>query len=74
MTVGASIKAEGGRFYHLACFYMRTTKATKRSIRQQAEEQRADQEARADAAAEESMRSHKPSDWRLGKSPSDYGR
>jgi hypothetical protein len=72
-TTGESLKSEGGRLYHLACFYMRTSKAAKRRIRQQAEEKRADQESRADAAAEESMRSHKPSDWRLGKSPSDYG-
>jgi hypothetical protein len=73
-TTGESIKSESGRVYHLACFYMRTSKATRRQIRQQAEEKRADQDSRADAAAEESMRGHKPSDWRLGKSPSDYGR
>ncbi|MEU7380938.1 hypothetical protein AB0A91_13185 [Streptomyces sp. NPDC042207] len=73
-TVGESIKTEGRCFYHLACFYMRATKAAERRIREEAEEKRADQEACADAAAEESMRGHKPSDWRLGKSPSDYGR
>ncbi|MFC7469765.1 hypothetical protein ACFQVA_22830 [Actinomadura keratinilytica] len=73
-TTGESIKSEGGRFYHLACFYMRTSKGTKRRIRQQVEEKRADRDSRADAAAEEATRSHKPSDWRLGKSPSDYGR
>ncbi|MET9878912.1 hypothetical protein ABZZ36_30400 [Actinacidiphila glaucinigra] len=71
-STGESLKSEGGRFYHLACFYMRTSRAVQQRIRQQAEEKRADQEARADAAAGESMRSHKPSDWRLGKSPSDY--
>lgn len=72
-STGESLKCEGGRFFHLACFYMRTSKADQRRIRQQADDKRGNQEALADAAAEESMRSHKPSDWRLGKSPSDYG-
>ncbi len=72
-TTGECLKNRGGRFYHLACFYMLATKASKRR-RRQAEAMRADKASRADAAAEESMRGYKPSDWRLGKSPSDYGR
>ncbi|MEU2750237.1 hypothetical protein ABZ613_28970 [Streptomyces collinus] len=71
---GESLKSTEERFFHLACFYMRTNKASKRRIRRQAEAKRADQVALSDAAAEESMRGYKPSDWRLGKSPSDYGR
>lgn len=34
---------------------------------------RTEAEKRSDEAARESMRSHKPSSWRLGRSPSSYG-
>ncbi|MGW7728161.1 hypothetical protein ACWGJ6_33220 [Streptomyces canus] len=44
-------------------------KATKRAAAK-----RAEQEALSDAAAQDNMRSQKPSTWRLGKSPGDYGR
>lgn len=64
----------GLRFHHLACWFMKSDNASMRPIRREEKAKRADREARADAAAEESMRGHKPSDWRVGKSPSDYGR
>lgn len=44
---------------------------TKRQ-RKHAAERRAEREERSDAAAQESMKSHKPSTWKVGKSPGDF--
>jgi hypothetical protein len=65
-------KSRRGRVYHLACLF----KSQAKSANTQAEREaaRAEREERADAAAEDSMRGYKPSSWRLGKSPADYGR
>ncbi|CQR61539.1 Hypothetical Protein sle_20780 [Streptomyces leeuwenhoekii] len=60
------------RVYHLACLHKSRAKNTNHQAQHEVE--RAERVARADAAARESMRAQKRSDWRLGKSPSDYGR
>jgi hypothetical protein len=67
----ASAKGRKQRVYHLACLYKMQAKNS--NSRPQRDAERAEQQARADAVARESMRAQKPSDWRLGKSPSDYG-
>ncbi|WP_282795160.1 hypothetical protein [Streptomyces sp. CC224B] len=60
------------RVFHLACLFKAQAKSSNNQAQRTAE--REEREALSDAAAEESMRGHKPPTWRLGKSPSDYGR
>lgn len=50
----------------------RTTKRQAERAKERRAARRAEREERSDAAAQETMRSHKPSTWRLGKSPGDF--
>ncbi|WP_329248302.1 hypothetical protein [Streptomyces canus] len=72
-------KSGSGKTHHTSCLAsVRASTPAPGSSRKKATKRaaakRAEQEALSDAAAQDNMRSQKPSTWRLGKSPGDYGR
>jgi ribosomal protein L37AE/L43A len=78
-TGDSTEKSGSGKTHHTSCLASVRASApapgsSKKKAAKRAVAKRAEQEALSDAAAQDNMRSQKPSTWRLGKSPADYGR